>query len=177
MKENMYGKVLHFEDGSSSVCNVAAVLKNVKTGEEKTHWGANLVTTEGDKYYAEAAVGAPSWAVAGIRLGTDTTTPAKGNTDVITELAGAEGRKAIDATYPMVSDSDGDNTGAGASIVSWRVTYTTNEAIGSNIAELALVDNITAPTKALTRVKFSAPFTKTTNDTLKVFVNHTFQGV
>lgn len=175
--ENMYGKKLHFEDGSSSVCNVAAVLKNVKTGEEKTYWGANLVTTEGDKYYAEAAVGAPSWSVAGIRLGTSTTAPAKGDTDVLVELAGAEGRKAIDATYPKVSDNDGDNTGAGASIASWRVTYTTNEAIGSNIAELALVDNITTPTKALTRVKFAAPFTKTTNDTLKVFVNHTFLGV
>ena len=177
MGENMYGKVLHFEDGTSSICNVAAVLKNVKTGEERFHWGANLVTTEGNKYYAEAAVGSPSWAVGGIRLGTGTTAPAIGNTNVETELAGGAGRQVIDATYPKTSDTDGDNTGFGAAVVSWRVTYDTNSAIGSNIAELALVDSLTAPTKALTRVKFSAPFTKTTNDTLKVFVNHTFQGV
>jgi len=178
MEENMYGKVLHFEDGTSSICNVAAVLKNVKTGEKRVHWGANLVTTEGDKYYAEAAVGAPSWAVGGIRLGIGTLDPpAKGDTDVETELAGGEGEQVIDATYPKVSDTDGDNTGSGPAVVSWRVTYDTNSAIGANITELALVDSITAPTKALTRVKFSAQFTKTTNDTLKVFVNHTFQGV
>src|SRR4030067_3160715 len=142
MGKNMYGKELHFEDGTSSICNVAAVLQNVKTGEERVHWGANLVTTEGDKYYAEAAVGSPSWSVGGIRLGTGTTAPAKGNTDVETELAGAEGRQVIDATYPKVSDPDGDNTGSGAAVVSWRVTYDTNSAIGSNIAELALVDSL-----------------------------------
>jgi len=50
---------------------------------------------------------------------------------------------------------------------------------GHNIAsidECAIVDNRTTPTAALCHAEFSPSFTKTSADTLKIFVNHTFNG-
>jgi hypothetical protein len=161
--------------GQMKECNVVAVLGHAD-GTEEYIAGANLVTDEGDKYYASGAVGSPSWAVAGMRLGTGSNAPAKGNTDVQTFLAGSG--KAVDAGYPKISDDDADNVAnAGIKVVTWRVSYATGEANGTGINELALVDNITTPTKALNRALFGEPFNKTSSDTLKVFVNHSFNGV
>lgn len=153
--------------------NVHAILKSKDTYIYIA--GKNIVTNDGDQYYAEGAVGTPSWSVAGMRLGTGTTAPAKTDTDVTTLLSGSE--KAIDTGYPTTNDTDPDNTGAGVDIVTWRVSYGTSEANGTGIAEGAIVDNITTPTKALTHFLFASAFDKTSNDTLKVIVNHTFNGV
>lgn len=167
-KEKEYIRGL-IEDGY----NVLAVL----CSKDKRFYivGKNLVTNDGDQYYAEAAVGTPSWSVGGMRLGTGTTAPTKTDTDVTTFLTGSG--KAIDTGYPVTNDSDPDNTGAGVDIVTWRVTYGTAEANGTGIAEGAIVDNISTPTKALTHFLFASAFDKTSNDTLKVIVNHTFNGV
>jgi len=162
-----------FPDGEFRRCNGFAVLESAK--KRRIIGVANIVTNDGDQYYAEAAVGAPSWAVAGMRLGTGTAAVGKTDTDVTT--VDAAGNKAIDGTYPMTADTDPDNTGSGVDIVSWRTSYTTAQANITNIAELAIVNNITAPTKALCHALFAATFTKTVNDTLKVFVNHTMNGV
>ena len=159
----------HQEEG----WNVHAVLKCKDTYIYIA--GKNLVTDAGDQYYAESVVGTPSWTVGGMRLGTGTTAPTKTDTDVTTVLAGSE--KAIDTGYPVTNDTDPDNTGAGVDVVTWRVSYGTAEANGTGIAEGAIVDDINTPTKALTHFLFSATFDKTSNDTLKVIVNHTFNGV
>ena len=140
----------------------------------------NLVTNDGDEYYAESSVAeTPSndfdAAGAGWRLGTGSTAATKTDTDVTTE--DAAGRKATDATYPRTSDPDGDNTGAGNDIVTWRVSYTTAEANITNIREAAIVDDRTTPTAALTHFVFGAAFTKTSSDTLKIFSNHEMLGV
>ncbi len=166
------GKTL-FPDGKLRRCNGFALLEG--PGKRQIIGLANIVTNDGDQYYAEAAVGAPSWAVAGMRLGTNGAAVAKADIDVGTFLAGSG--KAVDATYPMTNDTDPDNTGAGIKIVSWRVSFATTEGNGNAIAELALVDNIVTPTKALTHALFAATFTKTSSDTLKVFVNHAMNGV
>jgi hypothetical protein len=175
MINRLMGRKIKLVNGRETVCNVVAMLKDEKTGKMRYIPGANVVTNDGDQYYAEAAVGSPSWAVAGMRLGTGGTAPSKTDTDVTTFLAGSG--KAIDGTYPQTNDGDSDNTGAGIDIVTWRVSYGTGEANGSGIQELAIVDNISAPTKALTHALFAASFSKTSSDTLKVFVNHTFNGV
>jgi hypothetical protein len=47
----------------------------------------------------------------------------------------------------------------------------------SGIIEGAIVDDRTTPTAALTHFLFAASFNKTSSDTLKVFVNHTMNGV
>ena len=64
--------------------NVIGVLENQKTGAIRLIAGHNLVTNDGDQYYAEAAAGSPSWAVAGMRLGTSASAATKTDTDVTT---------------------------------------------------------------------------------------------
>lgn len=170
------GKPIRLIDGRMGICNVAAVLRNVKTGLERVILGSNIVTNDGDQYYAEAAVGSPSvFSVAGMRLGTGTSAVSKSDTDVTTFLSGSG--KATKSGYPKTNDNDSDNTGAGVKVVTWTHEYATSEGNGSSIAEGAIVDSISSPTKALTHFLFAAAFNKTSSDTLKVIVNHSFAGV
>lgn len=171
----LMGRAIVLPDGRKSVCNVVAMLRDERTGKTRLVPGCNVVTNGGDQYYAEAAAGTPSWSVAGMRLGTDNTTPTKSDTDVTTFLSGSG--KAIDSGYPKTDDDDSDNTGAGVDIVTWRVSYGTGEANGTGIAELAIVDNLSTPTKALAHALFAASFDKTSSDTLKIFLNHEMAGV
>lgn len=158
---------------------VLAVLQHPASGEGIVIPGANIVTNDGDTYYAQSAAGeAPTddfdGASAGLRLGDNATTPTKSDTDVTNFLAGTG--HAVDGTYPQTDDADADNTGAGVDIVTWRYSYATGEGNANGIAEGAIVDDITTPTAALTHFLFAASFNKTSSDTLKVFVNHEFAG-
>lgn len=143
--------------------------------------GLNLVTNEGDVYYSArgAEEASPpddfSAAAAGLRHGSASTTPGKTDIDVTTFLAGTG--LPIDATYPVRNDGDADNTGAGADVTTWRFSYGTSDGNATGIAEGAIVDDRTTPTAALTHFLYTASFDKTSSDTLKVFVNHTFTGV
>jgi len=180
MKVNVneyFGKSVLFSDGIERECNVVAILTHAD-GTETAILGANIVTDAGDRYYAEKACGQTpnkDFAAGGMRLGTGSTAPAKADADVTTFVAGSG--KAVDATYPKTGDADTDNTGAGLDIVTWRVSYATTEANSAGINEGAVVDNITTPTAAHCHWLFAASFTKTSTDTLKVFVNHQFNGV
>ena len=143
--------------------------------KDRRVFGANLVTDNGDQWYAEAAVASGSvLTVAGMRLGSSAVAPAKANTDVGSAIA--NGSVAIDSGYPRTADNDADNTGGGADIVTWRSSFGTGIANANGIQEVAIVDSLTAPTKALMRGTL-ASFNKTSADTLKVFVNHTMNGV
>jgi hypothetical protein len=158
---------------------VIAVLTNADTGQRHTFEGRNIVTNDGDKYYAQMACGeAPDddfdAAAAGIRLGTGFSSADKDDTDVDSE--DSNGRLDVDSGYPKTDDDDGDNSGAGVDVVSWRFSYATGEGNISGIDECAIVDNRTTPTAALCHAEFSPSFTKTSADTLKIFVNHTFNG-
>lgn len=154
-----------------------AVLTNVKTGEVRKIPIKNLITNDGDRRYATLGAEEPAYfSVAGARLGKGLNAPAKGDSDVQTFLAGSG--KAIDGDYPKTDDDDGVNPGSpGVDVVTWRISYTTGEANGTDITEVALVDNISSPTKALCRALFDAAFDKTSNDTLKIFLNQTANGV
>jgi hypothetical protein len=159
---------------------VLAVLRDPELEREILVPGLNIVTNDGDVYYAQMSVGETPTddfdaAGAGFRLGTDATAPTK--TDINVTVEDSAGRKVTDPTYPQTNDGDGDNTGAGIDIVTWRVSYTTAEAIITGIQEGAIVDDRTTPTAALTHFLFAASFNKTGSDTLKVFVNHEMLGV
>ncbi len=158
--------------------NVLAVLEHVDTGNKIIVPGRNIVTNNGDKYYAQKAVGETptnDFTAGGLRMGSSATAPTKADNDVTTFLTGTG--KVEDATYPKTNDNDADNTGALVDAVSWRFSYGTGEGNASGIQEGAIVDNITTPTAALTHFLFGASFSKTSSNTLKVFVNHTFNGV
>lgn len=93
--------------------------------------------------------------------------------------------------YPKTADGDSDNTGASADAVSYRFDWATTQMntgvpSGQNaITGGAIYDasrtggSLTATTLILTHWNFVNPssFHKTGTDTLKLFVNHTFNGV
>ena len=178
--QSLLGEVIEI-NGKKKVCNVVALLTDVRTGKQRAIPGSNIVTNAGDLYYAQKAAGetpTKDFPAGGMRLGTSGTTPQK--TDVGVTSENSAGRKLFstsDGTYPKTNDDDADNTGSGTDVVTWRMSYGTAEANITGIQELAIVDSITNPTAALTHALFSPSFNKTVNDTLKVFVNHTFNGV
>lgn len=174
--------------GSLVTGQVLAILRHQQANEEMIipglslyTPGVNIVTSDGDIYYAQLAMSDAltddfQAAGAGLRLGSDNTAPGKANIDVVTFLSGSD--HAIDATYPQSNDSDGDNTGAGTSVMTWTYSYLTSEGNVAAIIEGAISDVRAGPSTAvLTRFLFSGVFTKTSSDTLKVIVNHTVLGV
>lgn len=174
---------------------VIVVLQNQKTGKKRVIETENIVTNAGDLYYAERGAllttGTPISPVPTNFTDTNgvpdmvmqlfngaSAIPAK--TNDWDDMVGAVGSsiKAIDATYPKVNDGDSDNTGAGTDIITYRVSYLTSEANAADIADVILTNPSPAATwPLLMHAEFSAAFTKTSSDTLKVFVNHEMLGV
>jgi hypothetical protein len=140
---------------------------------------ANLVTDAGDIFYAQNGVGeAPTNAFGIHEMATATpTTHGKADTRATAGWTfAASSQKAHDSTYPKTNDGDADNTGAGTDVATYRVSYTTGEANATIVG--GLITNVTPGTAEplLTGYDFAASFTKTSSDTLKVFVNHTLNG-
>ena len=139
-------------------------------------------------------------------LGTATTTPHEANTYGVlgtgasgnTFQSGAlDASGSIDTTkilsekYPRFGDDDADNTGGyvsalntGTDQVTWAYSWTKGDFATASSTDLTggvIVDRANNATpanaaKLLCHFNFASPFEKTTNDTLKVFVNHTFEG-
>lgn len=147
----------------------------------------NIVTDAGDKYYAQKAVGeTPTDAFARLYLSTvnwDVTHPSKTSVsdNIASMIAGTE--KAATATYPKTNDGDTDNTGAGVDVVTWLFSYTKadfNDAdidAGAIAAAAVTSWGASAGTHNVLTAFDLTTFAKTANDTLKVFVNHTMNGV
>lgn len=152
--------------------------------------GLNIVTDVGDTFYAYRGANeqpANDHFTSGAALTFDgimelyngaSASPAKGNdrsnlTDLVTGSA-----KVIDATYPTRNDGDSDNSGAGADVITYRVSYTTGEANDTGIADVIITNpSPGASENLLMHAEFASSFDKTSSDTLKVFVNHTMNGV
>ena len=174
---------------------VVFVLKNEDTGEKRTFTTRNIVTNDGDLYYAQR--GALLTVGATISPVPTNFTDANGVPDMIMELyngasdAPAKGNnrsnlaglvtgsaQAMDSGYPKVNDTDTDNTGAGTDIITYRVSYAKGDANATGIADVILTNPSPGASEALImHAEFSPTFDKTSNDTLKVFVNHTMNGV
>lgn len=156
--------------------NVIAILRDFQDNSRLIIPGKNIVTNDGDLYYAQKAAGeAADVSYVGLRMGTDNTSPAKTDTDVTTFAAGTG--KATAATYPQTDDQDADNSGAAVDSVTWKFSYGTGEGNATGIVEGAIVDSISAPTSALSHFLFAGSFDKTSSNTLVVYVNHNFLGV
>jgi len=156
-------------------------------GTKETHVSKNIVTDAGDLFYAQRGVAAlPTNFTDGSSVfdaimelyNGASGAPAKGNNrSNLTGLVTGS-NKAMDSTYPKVNDGDADNTGAGTDIVTYRVSYTTSEANASNIQDVIITNPSPGASEALLmHAEFGAAFTKTSSDTLKVFVNHQMNGV
>lgn len=157
-------------------------------------YGFNVVTNDGDTYYARSAVGETpltnqdfdSAAEGRLVLRNMAVVPAK--TDTYTQLdtgggaldAAATDYQALNATYPLTNDADGDNTGAGVDIATWLYDWLTTELNATGIVGGGIVDRQSMdppPAGAFLLNHFTVTsFDKTAADTLKVFVNHEMAG-
>lgn len=172
--------------------NVILMLQDAATGQvQQIVEAANLVTNEGAEYYAER--GAPDasvtytfnkgkLALAFSYRSTEAATRTL-NDLVFTTLSGIQ---SFDSTYPKTTDSDTDNTGSGVRVVTYRRTYTTSQGnFAIKALGIARHNYTTNPAgsaslrKVLTYITLATAqrITKTSSQTLKVFVNHTFAGV
>ena len=138
---------------------------------------SNIVTSAGDIYYAQKGAGVAPTNAFGTHFQASAGTPGKSATyGSFTGIAGSV--QANDGTYPTTADADTDNTGAGASIITHRVSYTKASFNAASISHGGIT--IAAPvggSAILTGFAWPSAFSKTVDDTLKVFVNHTMLGV
>tara|TARA_B100001750_G_C15442393_1_gene564305 strand:- start:176 stop:727 length:552 start_codon:yes stop_codon:yes gene_type:complete len=164
--------------------NICIVKENINTGKKSWLYAKNIVTNDGDLFYAQQAVGeTPTSDFDGssgrMELRTGSATPAKDDvySDVTTPVTAS--RKALDSNYPKTNDGDSDNTGAGTDIVTWRTSWTTSDFNSNAIIGGCIHVGGASPasgTKVLSHFSITS-FNKTSSDTLKIFVNHTFNGV
>jgi len=158
---------------------VIAIVRDEKTGllkgVYKTH---NIVTDEGDKYYAQrGAVETPTNLFTMMELGS-AGTPGKAATTSSFTLIGST-PKTVKSTYPKTNDTgDADNTGDAVDAVTWTFEWTAADFNNAAISHGWIdVSGHGAGAPILTGFAFAAPFAKAATDTLKVIVNHTMNGV
>ena len=164
--------------------NICIVRENQDTGDKTWLYAKNIVTNDGDLYYAQKSVGGTPTSDFGgsdgrMELRTGSATPAKAHvySDVTTPVTAS--RKIKDGAYPKTADDDSDNTGSGADIVTWRTSWTTSDFNATAIIGGCFHVGGASPasgSKLLTHFSITS-FNKTASDTLKIFVNHTFNGV
>ena len=186
------GKQLPKEiDPKNNICLVVSHLD----GSKDWWYGSNLVTNDGDIFYAkQAASETPasnenfyaSACVLQNPASADTIAKTDAYGQVSSPITTTGAVRPLTATYPKTADADSDNTGASADAISYRFDWATNQidtSAGNPITGGAIYDvGQTSPvtgTKILTHWNFTSPatFHKTSTDTLKLFVNHTFNGV
>lgn len=141
--------------------------------------GANIVTNDGDRYYAQLGAGEATTDDFDVHVLASAGTPAKAaDYQWFTPIGSTE--KAHTATYPKTSDADADNTGSGSDIVTYLATYGKADFAHAAITH-GMITNATPVASPgenlLTGYAFASSFAKTTDDTLKVFVNHEMLGV
>ena len=154
------------------------VLTNEKTGAVRVIPGRNLVTDEGDKFYAQSACGeAPTYTFANLYLATaGPATPAKDDDYSDFTVAGGS-EKAPTATYPKTNDGDSDNTGAGVDVISWKYEYLTSDGPFTDITHSFIAEASASGTDPLLNsYKWGAAWSKDAATSAKIFANHTVNG-
>lgn len=166
--------------------NILAVLRSPSGA--LLHLGHNIVTNDGDLFYAYRSVdaqptdglftdGAAKTFDGIMELGTAGATPGKtsNRSNVTTKVASSQ--QAIDGTYPTINDGDTDNTGAGVDIATYRVSYATGAANDTGIDRVIITNPSPGASEVLLMYGTLTSFNKTSSDTLKMFVNHEMLGV
>ena len=152
----------------------------------------NLVTDDGEIYYAKKGAGetpATNEDFGGTGSGTgyfDMSTTAYTETESDTyneyDVSGtgsiSNSIQTFTSGYPKTNDTgDADNTGDATDAVSYAVNYSAAAWNDTDVEQGCIHDNASpvSATKLLSVFSFSA-FSKTSSDTLKVFVNHAFEN-
>ena len=141
--------------------------------------GSNIVTDAGDLFFAQrGAAETPTNTFATLELCSAGTPGKAANRSAFTPIASTE--KDADGTYPKTNDADADNTGAGTDIVTRLTSYAKADfSTAPTDITHGIVTNATpvASEPLLCGFAFGQAFGKTSNDTLKVFVNHQMNGI
>lgn len=199
------GNGLELPKGINPKDNICVVLKS-EEGDKRWFYGSNLVTTDGDIYYAKVASGetpatnenfgrtnATCILQTGAVTGSDA--PVKGDAyqDVLTPLVANHQStnsetQLVESGYPKTaatSGGDADNSsGGGTDAVTYKFTWSKTEintGSGNPITGGCITDkdgSLASGKKILTHWGFTAPatFHKTNTDTLTLYVNHTMLG-
>ena len=185
--------------------NICVVLKS-EEGNKRWFYGSNLVTADGDIYYAKVASGETpaseedfgrTNATCILRTGTVTplkahdygevTTPLVANHSVGSGHANSE-TQLVESGYPKTaatSGADSDNSsGGGVDAVTYKFTWGKTQigtGSGNPIRGGCITDkdgSLADGKKILTHWSFTSPttFHKTSTDTLTLYVNHTMLG-
>lgn len=141
--------------------------------------GMNIVTNCGDIHYAQrGAAESVTNSFAMLYVATSGT-PGKTATSSDFTIVTSSGKVTLAL---KTNDGDADNTGGGVDIVTWTGSWSKTDFTQAApdithgfVANSGDVDAQGAP--ILTGFIFASSFSKTVDDTLKVFVNHTMNGV
>ena len=170
--------------------NVLGVLENTETGFTTYNWGANLVGTKGDIYYAKKSSTVPGVATnenflqgrAELQTGV-VGTPAKADqySTVLSPVTAS--RKTLEANYPKTNDvaaNAAENPTGTIESITYKYYWNTTSFSANNITGGMIHDAPATPLAAsalLTHWGFAATFSKTLTDTLTLYVNHKMNGV
>ena len=158
--------------------NVIIVLVREDGGKE-VQTTRNIVTNEGDKFYAQRICGeTPTYNFNTIVLGNGTQ-PTWSKTSTYGTLNGAisASMKAVASGYPRTNDDDPDNAGAGPNIVTWKFVWSGGDFSAVNVNQAVItVGNPSSNSPILTGFNITPPRNKALNDILKIFVNHVITG-
>jgi hypothetical protein len=157
--------------------NVTCVIKNEKGAITNIVKGSNIITNDGDIFYAQKIVGETNteFEAPSLVLGTGTSQPAKTDTGVETPISNSD--KLRDSGFPQRDNSDPGNTDGGENVVTWKFSYPLGAVVATGISEGAIVNDGANPTKALNHFLFSNAFDLTSTDQLTVYVNHKQVGI
>ncbi len=154
------------------------LLEHHITGQRRLIWGRNIVTTAGNVWYAQLSCAqAPTNAFANVYHATagPGTPGVSDNYGSFTVIAGSSTAKT--AGYPQVPDADADNTGDGATIVSWKFAHAIADGPFTSVTHSFIAKTGAGGTDPiLNSLKWGAPWTKDTSTSAKVFFNHTLLG-
>jgi hypothetical protein len=169
--------------------NIRVVLENKITGKKRFWYGSNIVTNDGDIYYAKKGAGETpatneNFLAGKCILQNPGSSPTTGKADTWQTFAGqtpiAASIDSLESGYPKANDQASDNDGKNPDAVTYKYYWdTTNNWTG--IFGGCIVDQVYGSlvnaSKLLTHWAFAAAFAKTSNDTLTLYVNHTMNGI
>ena len=149
----------------------------------------NIVTTAGSVFYMQQitngsfpalspTVAAITNAFNTLELGSAGNLPAVGNDR--SDITAIGSTQTLPTTaYPFVNDTDADNTGAGAAVLTWTFNYTAASFTAASITD-AIITNASPGASEPIACHFdettftpSGAFAKTSSDTLKMIYNVT----
>jgi len=167
--------------------NVCGVIENTETGYTTYNWAANIVGNDGDIYYAKKSAGETpatneNFLQGRAELQTGTATTAKADTYSSVLVPVTASRLALTTNYPKTYDAQAnsaENAGGVIDAITYKYYWSTSSFSANGITGGMIHDNASpvAATKLLTHWAFAASFSKTTTDTLTLYVNHTMNGV